>query len=158
MPLPSGFTLRPASPADAERIQAQRDAMFTDMGSDVARVRAASAASLEWLRGGLTDGTYSGVLLETGGDVVAGAGVIWQHLPPSPRSLAPVRGYILNVYVVPPHRGQGVARQLVQALLAECAARGVEQVSLHASDAGKRTYETLGFVATNEMRLTLEAP
>ncbi|CAM3567749.1 GNAT family N-acetyltransferase [Deinococcus frigens] len=158
MNLPPGLTLRPATVADAKTVQAQRDAMFTDMGSAPERVRAASAPSLEWLGGGLADGAYSGVLIETEEQVVAGAGVIWQTLPPSPRSLGPVRAYILNVYVVPAQRGQGLARHLIQALLAECRARGVEQVSLHASEAGKSTYVSLGLVPTNEMRLTLEAP
>jgi len=156
--LPLGLTLRPAGHADAETIQSQRDAMFTDMGSDVARVQASSAPGLAWLRSALADGSYSGVLLEKGGNVVAGAGVLWQTLPPSPRTVTPLRAYILNVYVAPSQRGQGLARQLVQVLLGECRARGVEQVSLHASDAGRPTYEKLDFVPTNEMRLTLEAP
>lgn len=157
MTLPPGLTLRPATVADAETIQAQRDAMFTDMGSDVARVRAVSAMSLEWLRGALADGSYSGVLIEREGRAVAGAGVIWQSLPPSPRTLPTLRAYILNVYVTPEQRGRGLAGHLLRALLAECRARGVEMVSLHASDAGRPTYEQLGFVPTNEMRLTLDS-
>nr|WP_244977260.1 GNAT family N-acetyltransferase [Deinococcus humi] len=132
--------------------------MFTDMGSDVARVQASSVPGLVWLRSALADGSYSGVLIQEGENVVAGAGVLWQTLPPSPRTVTPLRAYILNVYVAPSQRGQGLARQLMRVLLAECRARGVEQVSLHASDAGRPTYERLGFMPTNEMRLTLEAP
>jgi ribosomal protein S18 acetylase RimI-like enzyme len=154
--LPPGLTLRPATVADAETIQAQRDAMFTEMGSDVARVQASSAPSLAWLRSVLADNSYSGILIESEGQVVAGAGVSWQILAPGPRTLTPLRAYIQNVYVAPEQRGQGLARQLMRILLAECRARGVEQVSLHASDAGRPTYEQLGFVSTNEMRLTLE--
>lgn len=156
MTLPPGLTLRPATVADAETIQAQRDAMFTEMGSDVARVRASSAPSLAWLRAALADGSYSGLLIETGAQVVAGAGVSWQVLPPSPSTITPLRAYIQNVYVAPEGRGQGLARYLMGILLAECRTRGVEQVSLHASDAGRPTYERLGFVPTNEMRLKLE--
>ncbi len=156
MTLPPGLTLRAATVADAATIQAQRDAMFTDMGSDMARVRASSAPSLAWLRGALTDGTYSGILIEMDGKVVAGAGVSWQRLPPSPRTLPTLRAYIQNVYVAPEQRGQGLARHLMEILLAECRTRGVEQVSLHASDAGRPTYVKLGFVPTNEMHLTLE--
>ncbi|QFP78508.1 GNAT family N-acetyltransferase [Deinococcus sp. AJ005] len=130
--------------------------MFTDMGSDVERVRASCAPSLAWLHGALADGTYSGILIEKDGEVVAGAGVSWQMLPPSPRTVTPLRAYIQNVYVSPGQRGQGLARHLMRVLLAECELRGVEQVSLHASDAGRPTYLKLGFVSTNEMRLTLE--
>ena len=157
MTLPAGFMWRGATLADAETIQAQRDAMYTDMGRAPEQVREASAASLEWLRGALESGAYSGLLLETEAQVVAGAGIIWQDLPPSPRSLITTRAYVLNVYVKPEQRGKGLARQLVQALLTECAVRKVEYVSLHASEAGRRTYEKLGFTNTNEMRLILEA-
>ncbi|TSA86797.1 GNAT family N-acetyltransferase [Deinococcus detaillensis] len=158
MNLPEEYVLRTATAQDAEIIQVQRDAMYTDMGSALERVQAASADSLKWLRCGLESGAYSGVLIETGGWVVAGAGVIWQEFPPSPRSLVTTRAYILNVYVATPQRGQGLARHLMQALLAECAIRNVSYISLHASDAGKRTYEKLGFGSTNELRLIMETP
>ncbi|WP_102126392.1 GNAT family N-acetyltransferase [Deinococcus planocerae] len=149
------LALRPALPADVEIIQAQRDAMFLDMGSPAERVAQAHAASLKWFREALAGGSFSGVLAEQGGQVVGGAGVIWQSLPPSPRSLPVTRAYLLNVYVQPSARGQGLARRMLQHLLAECARRGVETVSLHASEAGRSVYEGLGFTPTNELRLTL---
>ena len=145
--------MRPAPLADAGIIQAQRDAMYTDMGNAPERVRAASASGLNWLRGALESSVYCGFLLEVGGQIVAGVGVIWQELPPSPRSLCTTRAYILNVYVVPEQRRKGLAGHLVQAVIAECAARNVSYINLHASDAGRHTYEKLGFVPTNEMRL-----
>ena len=36
--LPPGYTLRPATVHDAALIQSQRTAMFTDMGSDPAKL------------------------------------------------------------------------------------------------------------------------
>mgnify|MGYP003548309000 CR=1 FL=1 len=45
--------------------------------------------------------------------------------------------------------------QLVDEALGVCRESGVTAVSLHASDAGRPLYESLGFVATNEMRLSL---
>jgi ribosomal protein S18 acetylase RimI-like enzyme len=154
-------TFRPAKPADAELIQAQRDAMFTDMGQEPELVQAASAGSLTWLRGAFADGRYGGVLAEQADrdgaqQVVAGAGVLWQQLPPSPTSISPVRAYILNVYVAPQVRGQGLAKILVQQLLDECRRRGIQMVTLHASDAGRPTYAALGFDSTAEMQLKLE--
>jgi ribosomal protein S18 acetylase RimI-like enzyme len=154
--LPTGYLLRPATVTDAELIQAQRDAMWLDMGSGPERIALAHALALNWLRSALADGSYSGVLAEEGGQVVAGAGVLWQSLPPSPRTLAPVRAYILNVYVVPQARGQKLATMLVQQLLSECRRRGVDSVSLHASDAGRPSYAALGFGGTSEMQLSLE--
>ena len=64
----------------------------------------------------------------------------------------------MNVYVRPDQRGQGLARRLLERVLDECAAHGVTQVSLHASEAGRPLYEKLGFKPTNEMKLKVERP
>jgi ribosomal protein S18 acetylase RimI-like enzyme len=152
--LPS-YALRPATVADAALIQRQRDAMFTEMGQDTARLAQVHAVGETWLRGALGRGLYTGVLAEAGAEVVAGAGVLWQDLPPNVDTSLTVRAYILNVYVLPEHRGRKLARRLVEHLLAECGARGVRLVSLHASDAGRSTYAALGFTPTNELRLVL---
>ena len=61
---------------------------------------------------------------------------------------------VLNVYVEPEWRKRGIADALMRALLQELAARGIRRVVLHASDDGRRLYERLGFVVTNEMRLS----
>lgn len=151
----STYTLRPATVADAALIQRQRDAMFTDMGQEPARLAQVHGVGATWLRGALGRGLYTGVLAEAGAEVVAGAGVLWQDLPPNADTGLTVRAYVLNVYVRPDHRGRRLARRLVEHLLAECAARGVRLVSLHASEAGRPTYEALGFTPTNELRLTL---
>jgi hypothetical protein len=42
----------------------------------------------------------------------------------------------------------------MRALLSDLAARGVRRIVLHASEDGRPLYERLGFVATNEMRLS----
>ena len=60
---------------------------------------------------------------------------------------------MLNVYVEPGCRRRGVAEALMRAILGALAARGIRRVVLHASDEGRRLYERLGFLATNEMRL-----
>ncbi|WP_407569677.1 GNAT family N-acetyltransferase [Deinococcus altitudinis] len=154
MTFPAGYTLRPATAADAVLIQAQRDEIFTDMGLDADRVQAVSAASQAWLRGALSSGLYQGWLVEDpAGQVVAGAGVSWQQPQPSPVNGAKARAYLDNVYVAPQARRQGLARSLVQRLLSECGHRDVRLVTLHATAAGRPLYEQLGFVPTDEMRL-----
>lgn len=155
MNLPAGYALRPATPEDAATIQAQRDAMFADMGKEAHKVQAVSATAQGWHRRMLQVGLYEGVLVQTGADTVAGAGLLWRDWPPNPDTAEQTRAYLLNVYVQPPHRGQGLARALVQTLLARCAERGVNIVSLHASEAGRPIYEGLGFRTSAEMELIL---
>jgi len=60
---------------------------------------------------------------------------------------------VLNVYVEPAWRRRGVADALMRAVLDGLAGRGIRRIVLHASDDGRRLYERLGFMPTNEMRL-----
>jgi predicted acetyltransferase len=55
------------------------------------------------------------------------------------------------MYIDPDHRRQGLAKGLVQLCLNESRRRGLRTVTLHASDAGRPVYESLGFNASNEM-------
>ena len=155
MTLPSGYTLRPATPADADTITAQREAMFAEMGVESAE---AIANFRPWVQSRLDSGYYLGWLVEYGragqeGQVVAGAGLMLLDWPPHFTDPNPMRGYLLNVYADPQHRGRGLARTLTQAAMSESARRGIRVLSLHASRFGKPLYEGLGFVPTNEMWL-----
>jgi GNAT superfamily N-acetyltransferase len=59
---------------------------------------------------------------------------------------------IVNVYTEPTWRGRGIARALMQALMDWADTAGCDRVLLHASDAGRPLYQSLGFAPTNEMR------
>jgi GNAT superfamily N-acetyltransferase len=109
-----------------------------------------------WLEKGLTDGSYRGFLAEIqAGSAVEIAGGIGYRLiewPPGP--LHPHqdrRGYILNVFVEPQFRGQRVATGLMERTEAEFRRLGIAYEVLHATDAGRRVYERLGWKATPEM-------
>jgi GNAT superfamily N-acetyltransferase len=65
------------------------------------------------------------------------------------------RGNILNVYTAAEFRRRGLAGELVKAALQWCRSNGVDVVMLHASPNGRRLYESMGFAATNEMRIQL---
>lgn len=155
MSLPAGYTLRRATPADAESIQAQRDAMFVDMGKDPHDLLQVHTAALGWHKRMLQTGLYEGFLVESEGVVVAGAGLLWRDWPPSAATTEQTRAYLMNVYVQPMHRGKGLAQCLIEDMLAECALRGVHVVSLHASEAGRPIYEKIGFRSNSEMELVL---
>lgn len=153
MSLPTACTIRAATLADAALIAAQREAMFTDMGTEYTEVVAQFAP---WVERHLSAGTYLGWIAETDGQPVAGAGLLMLDWPPHFTDPQPLRSYLLNVYTHPQHRGRGLARQLTELAMAETRRRGIKIMSLHASEFGRPIYEKLGFVPTNEMRLTLE--
>ncbi len=148
------YVIRRATVADAAVIGHHRAGMFRDMGliadDEVAALRAASCT---YLLAALADGTYSGWVAEVQGDVVAGGGAMIRCLMPRPGyPHGDEEAYVLNVYTEPEHRRRGLARRLMQEILAWCHARGMTRIALHASDDGRPLYESLGFVQTNEMR------
>lgn len=148
------YVIRRTTIADVTVIAHHRAAMFRDMGElDDAKMPALAAVTREYLTHALPAEEYLGWVVETAGHVVAGGGVLLRPLLPCPD--APRGGaeaYVLNVYTEPEHRRRGLARQLMQTILAWCEARGVARVTLHASADGRALYESLGFAQTNEMR------
>lgn len=80
-------------------------------------------------------------MTDANGAVMGGAGLATRY------------AYIVNVYVEPACRRRGIARVLLQTILDWCAQQNLNIIALHASDFGRPLYESLGFTATNEMRL-----
>jgi ribosomal protein S18 acetylase RimI-like enzyme len=97
------------------------------------------------VRGLLESGAYLGYLVTFEQAVVAGAGLQRQVRLARPRMTATERGYIGNVWVDEAHRRRGLARWLMNTLLADCAARNIREVWLYASDMGRPLYVDLGF-------------
>lgn len=150
------YTFRTATLTDAATIVHQRNHMFLAMGVEAAKIEAWAAPFLGWVSEKLVTGEYLGWLaVSAEGQVVAGAGMWLHDWIPSPLTAGVRRGYILNVFTEPEHRGQGLARRLVEEAVAYCRAHDVSTAVLHASDAGRPIYEAIGFTQTNEMRLKL---
>lgn len=157
MSLPEGFTIRRAATADLEILVAHRRAMFKDMGyNDDAALDSMSAKFKVWLLEHMNAGDYHAWLVSAAdGSIAAGAGLWLMDWPPHMLGKAVRRGNILNVYTAERFRRRGLARVLMEAVLQWCRENGVDTVILHASPAGKSLYESMGFAATNEMRLRL---
>ena len=153
------FTIRRADSADIPQLARHRAAMFRDMGSLAPeREEELIRATADWLRAAVPRGEYLAWVAESGESpaVIGGAGVQLRPIMPRPGKPALELGpeaIVLNVYVERAWRRRGVADGLMRALLAELAERGIRRIVLHASEEGRRLYERMGFVPTNEMRL-----
>ena len=154
----SGIVIRGTTPEDAREVLRQRRLMFRDMGyRDEAALDAMQATSDPFLLARMQDGTYRGWLAQAAdGRVAGGGGVLLHPWVTNPRAPNPMHAYLLNVYVYQECRRQGVARRMMQEMVDWCRAQGFATVWLHASTEGRPLYESLGFVATNEMRLTFD--
>lgn len=155
----SDWKIRVATENDLNSILAHRRGMFEDMGfNDATVLDQVVAASSNFIEKGLKDGSYRGFLAITKrNEVIAGAGVAitdWLAHPAAPKQSR--RAYILNVYTAPDYRKKGIARALMQAVLNHCKQEGFISVWLHASEYGRPLYESMGFEATNEMKIMLK--
>jgi ribosomal protein S18 acetylase RimI-like enzyme len=151
------ITLRQATLEDARTIAKHRRLMFRDMGyTDDAALDAMLTKFLPWLEHKMASRDYLAWLAVTSDDlVVAGAGLWLMDWPPHMVGSSSRRGNILNVYTDPQFRRRGLARSLMQTALDWCKTNQVDFVILHASKEGRRLYESLGFLDSNEMRLKL---
>jgi GNAT superfamily N-acetyltransferase len=157
--------IRRATPADEEVIAWHRARMFQDMGmvpDDL--FEAFRAKSAERVRPSLASGEYIGWLVphpENADKIIAGAGVMLREIPPIPLPRASGetvvydtgQALILNVFTEPEWRRRGIARLLLERIIAWCREQRIESVVLHASEEGRALYQQLGFIQTNEMRL-----
>ena len=148
--------IREATARDLETILHHRRRMCEDMGHRDAAVLDRMVDDCRGLmQRWLEDSTYRGWLVERDGVVVAGGGLVVSPWLPNAADPQARRATILNVYTEPAHRRQGLARALMETMLASCRAEGFRAVTLDASDDGRALYEAMGFRPTAQMRLDL---
>jgi len=149
-------TIREATLADIPEILRQRRAMYVDMNyKDASALDAMVKLTAGYLEEAMTDGSFRAWLACENGRAVAGGAVVITPWPAHPYDLECRRATILNVYTYPAYRRRGLARALMQTMIAWCRREGFARVTLHASDDGRHLYESLGFEVSNEMRLKL---
>lgn len=149
-------TIREASLADIPEILRQRRAMYEDMNyKGTTALEAMAKLTAGYLAKAMAEGSFRAWLACEDGHAVAGGAVVISPWPAHPYDLECRRATILNVYTNPSHRRRGLARQVMQTMIAWCKQEGLARVTLHASDDGRHLYESLGFEASNEMRLKL---
>jgi GNAT superfamily N-acetyltransferase len=156
------FEILEATVLDIPVLARHRAAMFRDMGQLASDGEAALVhATAGYLRDALPRGEYLAWVARSAApspEIIGGVGVQLRPILPRPGSagdaveLGP-EAIVLNMYVELVWRRRGVGAALMRSLLAALADRKLRQIVLHASDDGRRLYERLGFVPTNEMCL-----
>jgi GNAT superfamily N-acetyltransferase len=153
--------IRRATVADTSILAEHRLSMFRDMGSVQPDVEASLRdAATAHIRDAMQLGEYAAWLaypVREPQRVVGGAGVQLRRLLPRPevggaRVLVGREGIVLNMYVDRDYRRRGVARRLIETILAWVPDTDIVRLVLHASAEGRPLYESIGFVPTNEMR------
>ena len=132
------WKIRAAVPADAPCIARHR---YFDGGAPPDL-----EAYTAWVSGRIQEGRYVGAVAETRGAIVAGAGAVWLDWGPTRGDPCPWRARVVNVFTAPAWRGLGLARTLLERVIAECRARGLRTFCLAATPDGAALYRSLGFV------------
>jgi len=98
-----------------------------------------------WVGPRIAAGHYVGWFAMQDGEVVGGAGAVLLDWGPTRANPGGQMARIVNVFTVPALRGQGMARELLQAVLRQCEALGVREFNLGATPEGRGLYRSLGF-------------
>lgn len=151
--MPDGYRIRLATPEDAQVLAEMRRRMFLDMGKpDNENIRNVIRAFVPWIADAIRNQRYLGwVVSAPNGDLVSNAGLMLIEWPPNTRDLNPIRGYVMNVWTHPDHRRRGLAKRLMEEILAEARRRKIKVTALHASDDGRALYEQFGYRQSREM-------
>lgn len=133
------------------RVEVLRAANLLDNGADMSEVEAASRA---YYREALSDGSHTGYLAFDGEDFVGAGGVSYYRVMPTYHNPTGRKAYIMNMYVRPDYRRRGIATRMLDLLVADARQRGIQCISLEATDAGRPLYTKYGFVPMeHEMEL-----
>jgi GNAT superfamily N-acetyltransferase len=139
-------TVRPATLADVPELVRLGGLMYASMGQDASAPEWIAAAEAD-ARARLGHDLASFVADDPGAPgrlVASGAGTIGTRLP-APLNLGGRVGYIQWISTEVPFRRQGLARQIMVALLDWFDEQGVRTVELHATADGEPLYRALGF-------------
>lgn len=106
--------------------------------------------TIEDFRAGIAVGAQAWLIAEEGGALLA-CGAAFFRGGRSGTALTGMTAMLAGIYTVPECRGRGLARAITERLMEICRTRGCRTVRLRASVAGRSLYESLGFIAGDEM-------
>jgi GNAT superfamily N-acetyltransferase len=149
-------SIQTAGVADLPLLLQHRRGMFRDMGHTAEDVLdRMQEASERFLREALQDGSYHAWIVKVDGRPAASGGLHFVTWIPGCDDPGPRRAWVHGVFTDPAFRRRGLARRLMEEIVAWCRQEGCRAVLLHATDQGRPIYESLGFKPSNEMRLEL---
>ncbi len=114
------------------------------------------AESRDILHAELARGGYRAWLAEADGRVVSCVVLMCWPVMPNMERLHRSRGMVSSVYTRPDYRRQGIARRLMETLIADARQRKMQRLILWASEMGRPLYEDLGFARSRGYELEIE--
>jgi ribosomal protein S18 acetylase RimI-like enzyme len=153
--------IREATITDADALAEYRLQMFTEIESEPSTDDAIAFVSLcrQSFEALLEFGICNAWLAEDPGESDPIGTLVMLKLPrlPTFKNMRTVEGYIINVYVDPAYRRNGIASALMQAAIDYARKEEYARIRLRATETGQGVYDRLGFQCKeNVMELALE--
>jgi ribosomal protein S18 acetylase RimI-like enzyme len=150
------FEIRRATVQDIEEIVKLRLELFKELGEARSEQEGSLilTATRNYLEEALSNNEFISYLALENHYVISVSGMVLFKRPPYLENLKGLEAYILNIYTLPPYRGKGLARKLLENCIEECKKIGVKRIWLHASYDGIPLYKKMRFTFKNsEMEL-----
>lgn len=148
----SPYDYRKATLADIEELVQTRIAVLRAANklSDDVDMSEVEKQSREYYTHALASGDHAAYLVYDEEQFIGAGGVSFYQVMPTYHNPSGRKAYIMNMYTAPEYRRQGIALQTLDLLVKEAKARGIAQISLEATEAGRPLYEKYGFVARQD--------
>lgn len=109
-------------------------------------------ASYEYYRQAFLNDSHTAYLVFDGNKFVGAGGVSYYQVMPTYHNPSGKKAYIMNIYTSPSYRRNGIATKTLTLLVEDAKRRGINAISLEATEIGKLLYDKFGFVQMkNEM-------
>ena len=144
-------TLNDLDVLTTSRIEVLRAANKLDASTDMANVE---KESYNYYKNALEDNTHYAILVMEDDKFIGAGGVSFYSVMPTYHNPSGKKAYIMNMYTAPDYRRQGIAYKTLDMLVKISKERGINQISLEATEMGRPLYEKYGFVKMeSEMEL-----
>ncbi len=150
------FEYRKANIEDIEELVRTRITVLraANQLSDDADMSEVEKESYEYYKKALASGEHIAYLVYDEDKFIGAGGVSFYQVMPTFHNPSGKKAYIMNMYTAPEYRRKGIAYHTLDLLVKAARERGVSQISLEATEAGRPLYEKYGFVKMeDEMEL-----
>ena len=106
--------------------------------------------SYEYYKNALETGEHIAYLVYDNETFIGAGGVSFYQVMPTYHNPTGKKAYIMNMYTNPAYRRKGIAYQTLNLLVADAKNKGIDAISLEATEMGRPLYEKFGFTGMND--------
>ena len=106
--------------------------------------------SYEYYKSALETGEHVAYLVYDNETFIGAGGVSFYKVMPTYHNPTGKKAYIMNMYTNPAYRRKGIAYQTLNLLVADAKNKGIDAISLEATEMGRPLYEKFGFTGMND--------